>query len=219
MALLLGFVSAGALASPLLWFLPLGGIVLAIVALWSIAQSNDAVAGRWAAVIGLVLSLTFITWAPCRYFVRHELLYRQAREHGEYWLGLVREGRLHEAHQLTLSKDERQPASANLNEIYLDRPQLLESFETFCQQSPMNKVIELGGKGRVRFVNRDSIESDNLPGSVVDVVNEQLAIDFDEGGQPRTLPVVLRIARSRYIDTGEASWFVRGIEDPSTLEN
>ena len=219
MALLLGLVSAGALANPLLWFLPLAGIVLAIIALRLIARSDEAVLGRRAALIGLVLSLVFITWAASQHFVRQELLYRQAREHAEYWLGLVLEGRLHEAHQLTLAKDHRQSPNANLNEMYLDKSDLLESFEAFCDQSPMSKVIELGSKGRMRFVSREGIESDKPIGSIVDIVTQQFAIDSAEGDTSQTIPLAIGIAKSRLRRTGEAHWVIKGITDPSELKN
>ncbi len=215
-ALLLGIVSASALASPVLWFLPLVGIVLALVAVRSITQAAEPVAGRRAAVIGLVLSLIFIAWAPSRYFVRNELLYRQAREHCEYFLGLVLEGRLHEAHQLTLKKDNRLAPNANLNQAYNDNQEMADSFEGFCGGSPMKEIIALERRGQVRFVGRRDVEAGRSLGASMDYVTEELAIDHDENGQTQTLPVLITIARTRNRGTGEVYWSIEEVEDPDT---
>jgi hypothetical protein len=219
LALLLGLASAAALASPVLWFLPLVGIAVAIAALKSIDRDSGGVLGRRTAVIGLVLSLVFITWAPCRYFVRNELLYRQAREHSAYFLDLILKGKLHEAHQLTLDKRDRQAPNANLNEYYSEQVEMAESFKSFCSQQPLDEIIALGDKGRVRFVGRRDIVVGRMLGQTIDIVTQEFAIDYEQGGQSQTLPVLIEIARTRFRGTGEAQWSIQGVNSPEAPDN
>jgi hypothetical protein len=218
-ALLLGLVSWAALTSPVLWFLPLIGVVMATLALRSMTRSPEVVLGRRAAIIGLALCVIFISWASTHYFIRQELLYRQAREHGEYWLQLVRDGRLREAHQLTMSKGERQSPDTDLEEYYLDKPQLIETYESFCNDSPMNQVVALDGKGSLRFVGRVKIETDRPMGSIIDLVTLQWAIDVADGDQTRSIPIVLGVGKTRMPNTPEAFWFIRGMSDLSSLKD
>ena len=58
-ALLVGLVSAAASAHPLLWCLPLAGVVVSLIALRRIARSEIKLLGRKAALIGLAFSLIY----------------------------------------------------------------------------------------------------------------------------------------------------------------
>ena len=62
--LLVGLLSALAILDPLLWFLPVLGVVLSAVALRRVAAADPPLVGRTAAVAGLGLSVAFAVAGP-----------------------------------------------------------------------------------------------------------------------------------------------------------
>jgi hypothetical protein len=213
-ALLLGLVSVAALVGPLQWILPLAGTVAAVIALRSIARADEPLVGRRAALIGLLLSLLFLTWAPTRYFLRQEILFRQAREHADYWLELVRQGRLYEAHQLTMKKNDRRPPGTDLAEVYENSEDLDESFQGFCGEMPLKKVIQLGSQAQVRFVGRVKIEHDRPLHAVVDIVTFKYAVVPEQGDPSDAVELWIGVARTRGRGSEEASWSIHGVQPP-----
>lgn len=217
-ALILGLLSAAALYSQLMWCLPAVGAVLAIAALRSIARSEDVVSGRRAAVIGLVLSLLFGAWAPVRFFVRERVLSRQAREHAEQWIGFVRDGRLCEAHQLQLTQHERQSPDTDLAEYYETEEMMGRDFKEFCSDPTVKKIAELGDRVRLRYVRDEEIAYEALYASRLDIVTQQYALEYEEDGEPCTLPLWIAMARVREYGAEENYWYVRGVKDPNEQE-
>src|SRR5438105_4379840 len=59
-AALVGLASTLALADNVLLFIPLVGVVLAVLALWQIAHSNGTQTGRGIAWLGMILSLAMV---------------------------------------------------------------------------------------------------------------------------------------------------------------
>jgi hypothetical protein len=217
-ALILGLLSAAALYSQMMWCLPAAGAMLAIAARRSIARSEDVVSGRRAAVIGLVLSLLFGAWAAVRFYARERVLSQQAREHAEQWIDFVREGRLYEAHQLRLTQHERQPPDADLAEYYETDEMMGHDFNEFCGDPSVKKIAELGDTGRVRYVRDEEFACEAMHGSRLDIVTQEYAVDYEEDGEPRSVPVLIGMARVREYGAEENFWYVRGVKDPNELE-
>jgi hypothetical protein len=218
-ALLLGLISIAALASPLLWLLPVAGLAFSMVALRSLARADEPRLGRRAAMVGLILSLLFLGWAPTHYFLRQELLVRRAIAHSSQWLGLLGEGRLYEAHQLTIGKDERQPPGVDLDEYYENSQDVWEGFQVFISQPPLEQVIELGDRGQVRYIGRVEVAHERPLGRLLDLVTLRYAVDYEQDGQARTVPLWVGVARTHVRDTGEAYWYISGVRDPDDETN
>ncbi len=77
-ALLLGLASALSLLDPLLLILPLTGIIVAVMALRQIIQSNGTQTGRGLVMLGLLLILGFGGWSATGK-VREEIRTREDR--------------------------------------------------------------------------------------------------------------------------------------------
>jgi hypothetical protein len=96
-ALVMGVLSALALTSPLLWGLPLLGVLLAVVALRDVSREGAEKAGRAAALAGLALAIGFGMQALTGRLVARWLMADRARAVTAAWLDAIRDGKLVEA--------------------------------------------------------------------------------------------------------------------------
>ncbi len=217
-ALLLGFLSVAALSSQVMWCLPLAGVIVAVAALRSIARAKENAIGRRAAVIGLALSLVFAAWAPLRYYVRVQILSRQAREYAVQWIAVVQDGRLREAHQLQLARYDRQGPDADLTEYYERDEVMGEELQAFSRAPCVRKIVELGDQSYLRYVRDESITDEASYGSKLDVVTQLFELEPREAGVAETLPLSIEMIRVRQYGEPEDFWYVRDVEDPRERE-
>jgi hypothetical protein len=108
-SLLFGFASPLCLAWPLLMAIPLVGAVISVFASRRIDASQGALAGRWAAVAGLVLCVVSGTAAVSRDLVIRTVRTRQAEAFGREWIELLVQGDAQQAFQLSVAANRRQP--------------------------------------------------------------------------------------------------------------
>lgn len=90
-----GAASALALATPLLWVLPLVGMALAIAGLSDVARTGKA--GRAVALAGLALSVGFGVQAVTMKWVSRRITEGRAAAVARLWLDAVRDDRLSDA--------------------------------------------------------------------------------------------------------------------------
>ena len=218
-ALLLGLLSVAALSSQFMWCLPVAGVIVAIAALRSIARAKENTLGRRAAVIGLALSLMFAAWAPLRYYVRLQILSRQAQEYAVQWIAFVQEGRLREAHQLQLPQYDRQAPDTDLTEYYENDEIMGMEFKEFSKAPCIRKIVELGDKLRPRYLRDESIADETSYGSKLDVVTQLFALEPKEVDMAQTLPLSIAMVRVRRYGESEDFWYVRDVEDPRERED
>jgi len=211
-ALLLGLVSFAAIFSQVMWILPLGGVIVALTALRSIARSERAMIGRRAALIGLALSLLFGVWAPVHYYVRWEILSRQSREHAKHWFAYIQKGQLYHAHQLRLPREERQKPDVNLPEYYDQNEEVDIDFREFRKMPCVQEIVKAGSALRVRYVRDEGYKYESTFHSKSDVVTQRFVLEFDDQGTPRTLPVTIKMVHVREPNKPEDYWFVRSCE-------
>lgn len=210
-SLLLGILSVAAFANKLMWCVPIVGVALAIIALWTISRNQSAMIGRGAALAGLSLSLVFLASATTNHLVRQRTLFRQAKPHASKWIEMVQEGRLREAHQLHLSQFDRQKLGTNLHNYYEASREADEEMEGFFNQLPISKIVELGQQGQLRFEADEEIGREDL-------VVQRYAIDYQVDDQPQTLPFLISIAREYNSEHGEARWRVVDVTDPDSAD-
>lgn len=217
-SLLLGILSAAAIVSRLMWCVPIAGVTLAIVALRTISRNESLVLGRGAAQVGLALSLLFLASATTGHLVRQRTLSRQAMPHMSKWIEMVRDGRLREAHQLHLPQEERQQLGSNLQNYYEADRRAREDMDVFFDRSPLDKIIELGRQGELRFVADEDVAPVHESGEDADVIVQRYAIDYELDGEPQTLSFVVAIDRVYNAYDGQARWRIRDISDPDSAD-
>ncbi len=212
-ALLLGMLSALALAQPLLLAVPVVAIVVALVSLRAINMPDSNLTGRAFALAGLALALVFAVWAPSRLITRQWHLYEQAREFGDQWLELVRAGKLHAAHQLTLHDVERQPPESSLTAFYEKSTEAQNMFERFRNEKPLKTLADLGDQVTYEFNGGAGLEKD--------VTGEGVLLAYiakwDEDGKPRTLNLRLVLERQQVMSSKVYLWRVVKILDPNRV--
>ena len=211
LALLLGVLSATALAHPGAWVMPLPAIVCSLWALRRIQRQPDELLGRKAALIGLTLALGFGTWAPSRYYCDRWLLNRQAREFIEEWFQYVLQGELEVAHQATLDYYLRQPEGTLLDEFYQDNPEDLTELQTFFSRGIAQDLVDLGADGRVRF--EKSLEMLFVGGSCQ--ISQRFLLYRTDQDEP-VARAQIRVARDTQQDV--VYWTVLGLVDADLID-
>jgi hypothetical protein len=146
-----GLASATALVAPLLWVVPVAGVVLAIVALRSIAQRSESLTGRGLALFGLALSLGFGLGAVAKSSVEQRLHRAAAGVVAEKFLTLLAEDKTAEAFELTLDFAQRRSADTAA-EYYATNPTAAERLKTFEAERLIAEVTSLD-KPRVQPVD------------------------------------------------------------------
>ena len=99
-AAVMGMLSSLAIATPLLWTLPLLGIALAIAGLAEVTRSGVEKAGRTAALLGLALSVGFGAQAVTAALVSRKITEGRVRAVASMWLDALRENRLADAQSM-----------------------------------------------------------------------------------------------------------------------
>jgi hypothetical protein len=197
----LGAVSAMALVHPFFWFLPVVAVVVSVMALRTIARNPDSLVGRKAALMGLAAAVFFGIWAPTSLALQRAVIPRNARSFAEYWLELVREGRVHEAHQWSVPAEYRVPEDVDLKQFYDSDTDAKGDLDVFLEDDVLRVLVRAGRAARPRFVR-----------TVVFVGNEarsRTTLDFEVATNDQTVsPFDVRtvIERTRAAEDGSVQW-------------
>jgi hypothetical protein len=211
-ALALGLASALALAAPYFWMLPIAGVVLAVVAMVSIAREPEARIGRSAAVAGLTLSVLFGSWGVSNDLTRQQLLYQRSELYAQRWLRLVLDGELYAAHQLKMAQPARRPPGADLAEYYENDSEARIDLRDFCKRPPVADLIRLGPNAVCRLVRNKQLETERDYQGPVDRIVQHFEIESPgDPDQQRSL-VQIVMTRIRDSQTGEARWRMESID-------
>ena len=127
----LGVGSLLALVSEVLLVVPLLGIVCAVLALRRIATSEEQLAGRGAALVGLALSLAVGSGVYVRDVVRDRLIAAEAKQWGLEWCELLLDGQLLTALELKNPPESRRTFDDSLAEYYETNEVAAEAFQEF----------------------------------------------------------------------------------------
>src|SRR5690349_4351543 len=98
--LLAGLAAPLALVGPLLWWVPLVTIPLAILAFRQLRQPDPRYVGKTAAVFGICLAALFLPWGVAQRLSRETYLSAEARRFSDEYLQLLLTGQTREAHQI-----------------------------------------------------------------------------------------------------------------------
>lgn len=148
--LILGLLSPLAIVDPLLWGLPLLGIVLSGLGLWRIAKNAPALVGRKAALVGLTLSIFFGATALTNRLTYRQMLRGQARRFALQWFEFLAHHQPREAHQLTQHPRDRQPLDEMLEDFYRESQNWQDELKRFVDKPAVEKLLTLGENAQVR---------------------------------------------------------------------
>ncbi len=178
--LLLGLGAPLAMVNPLLWIVPMLGVVICGVALWAIGAEGGRWIGRKAAVVGLVLSIVFGLAGPTELFTSDLWIGREARMFGALWFDLLRDGEVHKAHQFDAAWNKRRPLDAGLWNLYRNTPDARISLERFIEEPMVRTMLALGNRAEVRLWESDW---QYVPGGN-SYVSQYYAVTYDDPTKP-----------------------------------
>jgi hypothetical protein len=218
-ALLIGLGSAVAVIHPLLWVVPLAGIVMAAVALVQLQRSQTPLLGRTPALLGLTLSLIFAAAAPAHMLSRNYWLTSRAERAGDEFFAQLKAGHPEQAFELTLRASEkgRSPrhgpeeptAPPSGDDKTAQKPVVRTALEEFLAERPVSTLVAMGNRLNARHVRTDIMPSELL--------RQEVAVRYEvSGGEAnRAKPMAVVLFVRQMIDAGlPERWVITNVTTP-----
>jgi hypothetical protein len=207
LGLILGLLSPLAIVSRPLLVVPLLGAAVSGLALWRIARNVTELAGRKAALVGLILSCFFAASVGSQRFYYNRLICSEAEQFASIWFGLLAEDRPYDACQLFLKRDERRQSQKSLGDFYRNRPKLREEIDSkYLGLPPVKLLLELGPKAKVQDMQTVGLQQ--KPQS--NFVQQVYSVSYVEDGKNKTVPIELNMERKVHPD-GRVGWQIAGV--------
>lgn len=211
--LLLGLAAPLCFLAPLLWAVPIAGVVVTLTALARVDSSGGALIGRKAALVGLALCVASVCAVASQSIVTHLLLSRQAREVTLEWISTLQAGNTQQAFELTTESTRPKPAPpaashdhGSAHDHSHEGEHADDPVDQF-QAHPVVRFLTTDGAGmKARFVRDLEVQI----GSQGDArIQEEIAVRDEGGGQTErdvTLQVTLILSRSSA--TAPSRWYL-----------
>ena len=199
----LALAGAVAFLHPLLWVLPVAAVCLCAWGLRTIGSSESPIAGRRLAQVGLALSLLFATSAISFAFSYASLFKNAAVPVGITWIRWALEGKLAEAHQLTLPPSHRAVGGTDLANYYALTDSAREELERFSREPLIRFLSELDAGAQIQYVGNEGSQRKE------DRDRIRLFYLITSSRDQKPVALYIRLALVRFHDlSGEASWRV-----------
>ena len=201
LGLIFGLLAPLAMVDPMLWSIPLLGVVFSVWALRRIKRFAPAMVGRKMALAGLALSLLFLAAAPAETLTYQKMVRDEARQFSALWFRYLAHAEPQKAYQLTVDPQSRQPLNDDLWAFYRTAPRLSSQLEEYANGPLVRTLLALGPKAQVRFYQIAGEASDGD----ADRVDQWFAVTYEEAGEKKSFFV--RVAAERTKPTsGGAGW-------------
>ena len=203
-AFLLGAGSSLALCHVVLWVLPIIGILVGLLAMRRVRSTESG--GLGVARSAIYLSCLFGIWAVSAAIASDMFLKVKATSFADAWMDLIEHGKLHQAHQWTLSALLRVQDPTLVDYYYEGNNDGKKSYTKFLEDGEMPYLSKLptGSKIENRGVSSWSSSGNQSVGTV--------QYDVIEGETRR--PVVVTLSRSRNSETKQIEWRVLAVTKP-----
>ncbi|GIW91218.1 MAG: hypothetical protein KatS3mg109_1650 [Pirellulaceae bacterium] len=213
------------LLAPPLWFAPWVSAVVAARGVWLAHRGPDRWKGGRLSLVMLLVSLFLMAFAPSRYVYSQRLLISTARRHAEAWLELIRQGKLYEAHQLSLEQHERVPPLADLERHYRQRfpdegermREMMDivdphrMFTKFYGEPPLLQMRQAGQQAQYAYRGAKILpRPENRPAVIVELHYDAV---LPTGSVTYRLPLSIQMERTSHLATGENHWHVRFVSE------
>ena len=155
-SLLLGLVCPLALVHPLAWAIPCITIPISWAALRRISHPQAMLTGKTAAVLGMLIAVLFLAWAPVRHIIHIQLYTNQAKQFSDTWLELVRENHIQEAHRWMLPFHRRM-SEMTTQQFYETNVDLQEDLKSEFTEEPAN-LLASQSNSSIRFLGVEAMQ-------------------------------------------------------------
>lgn len=154
-AAVMGVLSSLAVTTPLLWIVPLVGVVLAVVALADVARPGAEKAGRAAALVGLALAVGFGVQALTSSLLARSIMDRRSEAVVRAWLDALGENRIAAARSMVaqhLLPPSHPPGHGPDEPPHHDHDHAADGKDALIESVPAVSAILDCGKAAVRDV-------------------------------------------------------------------
>lgn len=198
--LIIGLMSPLALVDPLLYAIPVTGM---LVSYWAIRRikKSDLLTGRKIAIAGLLLSLVFVVAVPTDWIVYRRMVRAEARQFSSLWFQFVTHDQPQKAYQMLMPPQSRQRLNRELWAFYRNDPKQGGQLENYVKDSLVRTLLALGQRAEVRFF--DTVEQSHDGND--DQVQQWYAVTYDEDGEKKSFFVAVHMLRQKLPD-GQADW-------------
>jgi hypothetical protein len=201
-SLILGLAAPLCLIAPLLFAIPIAGMVVALLAIGRIAASDGALIGRRAAVIALGLCVASMCASIVRSTLTQELLSRQARQAALEWFALLEAGDAEKALDMTVTSNQPPPPPHPGESAAVEATQ--SPLDLFRQQPVVRFLLDQADGARARYVQ--DLAYDPGVGGMTQI-EQQFAVDR---AQPTEGPssALVQVTMRRTWTNGMSRWMV-----------
>jgi hypothetical protein len=207
--LLVGLLSWLALFDTMFWLAPLAAVVISAVALRRIKIRTPELVGRSAALIGLMLGVTFLVAAPVDDLVYQYFLRQQARQFAEIWIDSVRHREVYKAHHVMLDPKRRRPVETKFAEFYRASDNSRRLLMDFLDEPVVRTLFALGPAATIRYYETTAQGYTDSS----DAVRQTYAVTYpDEQHKPKTFFISLLMQRTIDATSGRASWTLMDVK-------
>ncbi|MBC8354220.1 MAG: hypothetical protein H8E66_19680 [Planctomycetes bacterium] len=213
-----------AVIHPILWVVPVVAVVLSTCAIVRVSSAHSRYSGRTAAVFALCGAVLIGAYAPARVLSRDRLLYARSQEKAAEWIKLIQEGRVQEAHQLSLSESARFRGPESLASHYralppihgsstedvmresMGGPRAGEQLRMFVSEPVVAKLLAFGDRAQIEHLENGTIGYDYGDVTVVQVFRASGVV----GGGSESIDFLIRTSRREGKNLG--SWKVGALQ-------
>ena len=204
--LIVGLLSPIAMLAPVLWFVPILGLLTSLMALANIRREGRL--GRTVALVGLALSTLFIVVPVSRILSTQLLLARQARPVAEQFLEYLRQRSPQKAIMLNRAPDYRRPLDEGLWLFFRADDDARSELQQFVTRPPVRMLLALGERARVRFYRTATVASE---GDLAQVDYWYSVTFDDEDGRKKTYFIGLLLERKPTTNPDINPWRVKDL--------
>jgi hypothetical protein len=210
-SLLFGLASPVCFAALVFLPIPLFGAALSVIALRRIADSDGALAGKWAAATGLALCVASAAASLSYAQVTRFMHARQARQVGQEWIELILSGKTQEAFDLTVQSTRSEPPEPPANLPGAGPP--MPPYEQFVTHPTVQALKSAGAGAEVRFAETLSYQPQPQRQCFVDqqfLVSPGPSSAAASQNAERPIDVRLTLQFSRFPGQANLHWRVLG---------
>ena len=225
-----GLISMGALASMVLWIMPIVSIIFSLIALRSIQRADVPPIGKSLVIFSLALSFLVGFWAPTRHFTRMSRFASMGRQYSQKWFDLVlKDKNFERAHGLTKAYGERMlQSTGGAGMVGMSAKQKKQqnalaskdgkdemyAADKYFSKHPLSTLVRYANDGKLEFVKTDNISY--VKQFNAHVVSQLYRFTYEEKGQKRIVNVSIILQREKFDDIGRARWHIKDVKDADT---
>jgi len=209
-SLVFGLASPLAFAAPLLSFIPVLGIALSILALRQIAVSDGIVAGRGAAMFGLVLCVVSVIAPFTRDYVLRSIREHQAKEFALDWIQRVTSGDMEPAFHLTVdgTRPQAPPPKGMPPEPGPPMP-TKPPYQDFLDQPIIKQLKAVGPNANISFLGTREYSPTTFRNMVI---RQRLAVApasaSGKNNEGAPIEIVVAVQRAKLPGEGASRWLI-----------